>query len=152
MSTLNKYVRIEHLGWTNLRQYKKRLVMKTLQKWIGVFGLSLCFNSYADQQPYSDVLFDKLTKSGKSVVVEVHADWCPTCRAQSPIVKELLNEKELVNLTALKVDFDNQKAALKKFNVRQQSTLIGFKGEKEVARSVGDTNKANIKKLLLKTL
>ena len=48
----------------------------------------------------------------------------------------------------LKVDFDNQPDVLKSFNVRQQSTLIAFKGKTETGRSAGDTNKASIEALI----
>lgn len=126
--------------------------MKTSSLWIGILGLVLSLNLQAESLPYTQAAFDTLAKQGKSVLVEVHADWCPTCRAQSPLISDLLKEKELAGITTLRVDFDNQKLVLKTFKARQQSTLIGFKGGKEVGRSVGDTDKRSIKKLLMKTL
>ena len=95
---------------------------------------------------------DQLQKEGKPILVHIHANWCPTCRAQSPIISSLLKQKDFQNLTSLRVDFDNQKDVVRAFHVSQQSTLIVFKGGKEVDRSLGDTTPSGIEKLLRKTL
>jgi thioredoxin 1 len=105
---------------------------------------------FAAPSNYTEVEFNQLQKEGKSILVVVHAPWCPTCRAQAPIINELLSENEFKEINALRVDFDSQKDILKKLNVSKQSTLILFKGGKEVARSTGDTSLWNIEKLLKK--
>ena len=81
---------------------------------------------------------------GKPVVIHVTAPWCSTCAAQKPIVGKLVNDPRYKNVTVFDVDFDHQKAVLRAYNVRVQSTFIAFKGEKEVARSSGDTDGASI--------
>ena len=101
---------------------------------------------------YTQAGFDKLMAEGKPVLVEVHADWCSTCRTQAPITDALLNKPELSKVTALRVDFDKQKDTVKAFNVRQQSTLIVFKGGKEVGRSIADTSASSIEALIRKAL
>jgi hypothetical protein len=45
-----------------------------------------------------------------------------------------------------------QKEAVRRFGARLQSTLIIFKGGKEMARSVGDTNRDSIAALLGKAI
>ncbi len=105
---------------------------------------------FAAPSNYTEVEFNQLQKEGKSILVVVHAPWCPTCRAQAPIINELLSENEFKEINALRVDFDSQKDILKKLNVSKQSTLILFKGGKEVARSTGDTSLWNVEKLLKK--
>ncbi|MBI4987108.1 MAG: thioredoxin family protein [Rhodocyclales bacterium] len=102
--------------------------------------------------PFDRAQFDALNQAGKPILVTVHAEWCPTCRAQAPIVAELLKTPELQGITALRVDFDRQKDALKAFKVQYQSTLIVFKGGKEVGRSTGDTRQHSIATLLKKAL
>ena len=82
----------------------------------------------------------------------IHADWCPTCKAQDPPVTELLKTPELQKLTAMRVDFDKQKSVVKAFRASSQSTLIVFKGGKEVGRSTGDTDKDSIAVLLKKAV
>ncbi len=52
----------------------------------------------------------------------------------------------------LTVDFDKQKDALKLLNVQRQSTLIVFKGAKELGRSTGDTSRDGLSALLNKAL
>jgi len=119
---------------------------------IGIVLTSAIFSTsvFASPSSYTELEFIQLQKEGKSILVVVHAPWCPTCRAQTPIIDELLSENEFKEITALRVDFDSQKYSLKKFNVSKQSTLILFKGGREVARSTGDTSLWNIEKLLKK--
>ena len=106
----------------------------------------------ATEQAYNQAVFDALQKQGKPTLVMIHADWCPVCKAQEPILSELLKTPELQPITALRVDFDTQKAVVKAFKVQYQSTLIVFKGGREVGRSTGDTRKDSIAALLKKAI
>lgn len=117
-----------------------------------VVSMLFSVTSFAESSPFNDAKFDADLKSGKSIVVAVHAPWCSTCRAQAPVLKEELAKKEFQNITALYVDFDSQKEVLKKLGVRRQSTLIVFKDGKEVGRSLGDTTAFGIESLLQKAL
>lgn len=108
--------------------------------------------SLATGQAFDQAVFDTLQKQGKPTLVMIHADWCPTCKAQEPIISELLKTPELQIITALRVDFDKQKVVVKTFKVQYQSTLIVFKDGKEVGRSTGDTKKDSIAALLKKAL
>lgn len=108
--------------------------------------------AFATGQAFEPAVFDALRKQGKPVVVDIHASWCPTCRAQEPILSELLETPELKDLTRLTVDFDRQRSVVSAFKVQYQSTLIVFKGGREVGRSTGDTNKDSIAALLRKAL
>ncbi|MBZ0093693.1 MAG: thioredoxin family protein [Sulfuricellaceae bacterium] len=103
-------------------------------------------------QPYDQARFDALQKAGKPILVMVHADWCPTCRAQEPILVDLLKQPEFQGITGLRVDFDSQKSVVRKFRVTYQSTLIVFKSGKETGRSTGDTHRESIAALLKKAL
>jgi thioredoxin 1 len=96
--------------------------------------------------------FAEAQKAGKPIFVAVHASWCQTCKAQTPILSELMSTPKFKDLVYFVVDFDGQKEAVRSFGVRTQSTLIAFRGDKETGRSVGDTNRASIAALLDKTL
>jgi thioredoxin 1 len=96
--------------------------------------------------------FAAAQKAGKPIFVAIHASWCPTCKAQKPILGELMAAPKFNDLTYFVVDFDSQKDAVKYFGARVQSTLIAFKGETETGRSVGDTDRASLAALLNKTL
>jgi hypothetical protein len=51
-----------------------------------------------------------------------------------------------------RVDFDTQKDALKMLGVQRQSTLISYKGAKEVGRSTGVTDKSALEDQLSKSI
>ena len=114
--------------------------------------LALCASAATavEPKPFSQQVFDQLTHEGKPVVVDVAAPWCPTCRAQKPIIEKLSQQAAYKDVTVLTVDFDEDKPTLKAFKVSSQSTLIAFKSGKEVARTVGDTSPAGIEALFKK--
>lgn len=101
---------------------------------------------------YDQRTFDKLAQDGKPVVLAIHATWCPTCKAQKPIINELMGQTAYKEVTTLMIDFDTNKPLLQKYRVPRQSTLIAFKGSKEVGRSVADTTHESIESLIKKTL
>ncbi|HME29875.1 MAG TPA: thioredoxin family protein [Pseudolabrys sp.] len=106
----------------------------------------------ASSQPFNAQAFADAQKAGKPILVAIHASWCPTCKAQAPILNELTNDPKFKNLAYFVIDFDSQKELVRRFGARVQSTLIAFKGDKEQGRSAGDTNRASIAALLNKTL
>lgn len=103
-------------------------------------------------KPYSQQEFDQLTAEGKPVLLDISATWCPTCKQQKPIIESLMKQPAYKDVTALMIDFDANKPTLKKFKVTSQSTLVAFKGAKEVGRSVGDTNPDGIEGLIKKSV
>jgi len=106
----------------------------------------------AEIKPYSQQEFDTLAQAGKPVVVDVSAPWCPTCKAQKPIIDGLAKQPAYKDVTILTVDFDSEKNTLKQYKVNMQSTLIGFKAGKEIARSVGDSTPAGIESIFKKAV
>ena len=77
-----------------------------------------------------------------------HADWCPTCRAQAPVLKTLSQTPELKAVTVYVANFDTEKTLKKSLGVTQQSTIVVFKDGKESARSTGDTQSDSLAALL----
>ena len=96
--------------------------------------------------------FAEAQKAGKPILVAIHASWCPTCKAQAPILSELRADPKFKDLVYFVIDFDSQKDLVNRFGARMQSTLIVFKGAKEEGRSVGDTNRASIYALVGKSV
>ena len=101
---------------------------------------------------FTQQALDAAQKAGKPILIDVTAPWCPICKAQKPILADLAALPKFKNLEILEVDFDSQKDALRAFNIQKQSTLVIFKGGKEVDRSTGDTNAASIGALLDKAI
>ena len=108
--------------------------------------------SAMDRKPFDQAAFDAAQAAGKPILIEVSAPWCPTCKAQAPILSRLRSEPRFKELVSLNIDFDSQKDLLRKFNVQMQSTLIVFKGRQETGRSTGDTNAGSIEALLGKSI
>ena len=106
----------------------------------------------AETRTFDQTAFAKAQKAGKPIFIGVHASWCPTCKAQDPILGELMSAPKFKDLVYFVIDFDGQKNAVKAFGVRTQSTLIAYKGDRETGRSVGDTHRASIAALLDMTL
>ena len=97
---------------------------------------------------YSDESFAAAQSANNSVVIDVYASWCPTCVAQQSVFKKLKDKPEYADVTIMKVDFDKQKDAVRKFGAQRQSTLVAFKGTKEQDRAVGATSTERIEKLI----
>ena len=106
----------------------------------------------AETKTFDPDSFAAAPQAGQPILVAVHASWCPTCKAQKPILSELMAEPKFKDLVCFVVDFDSQKEAVKYFGARMQSTLITFKGATETGRSVGDTEPSSIAALLNMTL
>jgi thioredoxin 1 len=102
--------------------------------------------------PFSEEAFKAAQASGSPILVEIHADWCPTCKAQNPILDKLTADPKFKDLKVFRVDFDAMKPVVKQFGAQMQSTLIVFKGSAEQGRSVGDTKQDSIAALLDKSL
>jgi thioredoxin len=116
-------------------------------------GTALVAPAYATEtKAFDPASFDGAQKAGKPILVAIHASWCPTCKAQKPILSDLMAEPKFKDLIYFVVDFDTQKDAVKFFDAQMQSTLIAFKGTTETGRSVGDTERSSIAALLNKML
>ncbi|MGB3724037.1 MAG: thioredoxin family protein [Pacificimonas sp.] len=105
----------------------------------------------ADFQTFSQAAFEKAQADGKPILIDVHADWCPTCARQAPILKSLGKDAANKDLVVFTMDFDSQKAAQRPLRVTKQSTLIAFRGREEVARSIGETDADKIRAMVAKT-
>jgi thioredoxin len=137
----------------------KGVVMMMVRRFFGIAMLAAALvvggllQAQADTAvPYSDAAFKAAQAAGQPILIEIHADWCPTCKAQKPILDKLTGEPKFKDLKIFRVDFDAMKPVVKVFGAQMQSTLIVFKGATETGRSVGDTKEASIAALLDKSL
>ena len=90
-------------------------------------------------------LFDKAQSEGKVVVINSWIEYCTSCASQMKALKQLKNEFENVEYYAFEVT--NSEIA-KLLDVQYQTTLLIFKNNKEVHRSIGVTNKDAIYKVI----
>ena len=101
-----------------------------------IFAFSL--NAGAKETTYNKVDFDKALSDGKVVVVSSWIKYCTSCASQMKVLKKA--KSDFNNIEYFAFDVTNKEIA-KLFNVQYQTTLLIFKDNKEVYRSIGETTK-----------
>lgn len=124
----------------------------TIRRILLLAALALPLAARAGSAPFDQAAFDKAVAAGGPVIVDFHADWCPTCKTQAPIVAQLLAEPKMKDVKLFVADFDKESALKKALRVSSQSTFVVFKGGKEAARSTGETTRAAIEATFSKAL
>lgn len=112
---------------------------------LGLLAVAATTMAFARPAAPSPVAFDRAAfeqaqAADKRILIDVYAPWCPTCRAQEPIIDRVAGARGNENLVVFRVDFDGQKAEVRRFGAQRQSTLIAYRGSRETGRLVGDTN------------
>ena len=102
------------------------------------FVLTLSSKATGKETTYSKQLFDKAISEGKVVVVSSWIKYCTSCASQMEVLKKA--KKDFDNMEYFAFDVRNKEIA-KFFNVQYQTTLLIFKDNKEVYRSIGETTK-----------
>ena len=102
------------------------------------FILSLNAQVIGKETTYKKELFDKALLDGKVVVVSSWIKYCTSCASQMKILNKAKNDFD--NIEYFAFDVTNKEIA-KFFNVQYQTTLLIFKENKEVYRSIGETTK-----------
>ena len=103
-----------------------------------IFTLTLNSNAISKETTYKKELFDKALLEGKIVVVSSWIKYCTSCASQMKILNKAKNDFD--NIEYFAFDVTNKEIA-KFFNVQYQTTLLIFKDNKEVYRSLGETTK-----------
>jgi len=91
---------------------------------------------------------EELIRSGKKVLVDFYAPWCPPCEKAKEVVEEL--SKEVKDVEIVKVDIDKNRELIDRFNLRAIPTFIRLEGGSEKGRIVGFQSKDKLKEELLK--
>jgi thiol-disulfide isomerase/thioredoxin len=99
-------------------------------------------------QAFDQAQFAAAQNEGGPIVIDITASWCPTCRAQKPIIDSLAQNPDFASLIIFEVDFDKQEDVVRRMRASTQSTLIAFNGRTEMLRSVGATDQRSIEQLL----
>ncbi|CAN5754729.1 hypothetical protein BH11PSE13_BH11PSE13_06180 [soil metagenome] len=119
--------------------------MKLIHSFRGLFCAYLFMASmamaFAGELPFDQKKFDAVVAAGGPVIVDFSASWCPTCKAQRPIVQGLMGQPKFKDLTLFVADYDKETALKKALHITQQSTFVVFRAGKEVTRSTGQTDK-----------
>ena len=90
-------------------------------------------------------IFTKAQSEGKIVVVSSWIKYCSSCASQMKILQNA--EKDFKNIKYLAFDVKNKEIS-DLLNVKFQTTLLIFKDNKEVYRSIGEISKEKIYKAI----
>jgi len=90
-------------------------------------------------------IFTKAQSEGKIVVVSSWIKYCSSCASQMKILQNA--EKDFKNIQYLAFDVKNKEIS-ELLNVKFQTTLLIFKDNKEVYRSIGEISKEKIYKAI----
>ena len=100
-------------------------------------------NAMEKKTTFDKELFNKALSEGKVVVVSSWIKYCSSCAKQMNVLETAKKEGELSdikfdNIEYFTFDVTNREIA-NLFNVKYQTTLLIFKGDQEVYRSIGET-------------
>ena len=88
-------------------------------------------------------LFNRAQSEGKIIIVSSWIKYCSSCASQMKVLKKAKNEGELLDIKFDNIEYfsfdvtNNEISDL--FDVQYQTTLLIFKGNEEVYRSIGET-------------
>jgi len=118
-----------------------QLVMKKL--FISLFLLvCLSANAVEKKTNFSEEIFENAKASGKTIVVNSYEVWCGTCSKQTKILDQA--EKEFTDIVFLSYEQSKNEGIAQKLGIKFWTTIVVYKGNDEVARIIGQTDKETI--------
>jgi len=111
---------------------------------LAMFVLTPAHAAVDGAETFTEKRFKALQAQDALILVDISAEWCPTCKQQAKVIEQYKQANADVDLHVLTVDFDDQKKWVKHFKAPRQSTLIIYKGDKRVWFSVAETSQDKI--------
>ena len=103
-----------------------------------IFIFAFSVNAGEKKTTFNEELFNKAQSEGKVVIVSSWVKYCSSCASQMKVLNKAKNEFDNIEYFAFDV---TNKEISNLFNVQYQTTLLIFKDNKEVYRSIGETNR-----------
>tara|TARA_B100000073_G_C23567751_1_gene506822 strand:+ start:352 stop:720 length:369 start_codon:yes stop_codon:yes gene_type:complete len=118
-----------------------------MKKLIFLFIILIPLNINAGEKKttFTNEIFNKAQSDGKTVVVSSWVKYCTSCASQMKALENV--EKDFNNLVYLNFDV-REKSIAKQLNIQFQTTLVIYKDNKEVYRSLGELSKDKIYKAI----
>ena len=118
--------------------------MKQMRVVLVALLLALGFAAQAEAQglakePFSPERLKALQAAGEVVLLDVFADWCPTCAQQQKVLAAYRAQHPDVKFHVLEINFDRDKQWVREYRAPRQSTLILYRGEQQFWYSVAET-------------
>tara|TARA_B100000470_G_C19640844_1_gene324164 strand:- start:243 stop:614 length:372 start_codon:yes stop_codon:yes gene_type:complete len=99
----------------------------------------LSANAVEKKTNFSEEVFENAKASGKTVVVNSYEIWCGTCSKQTKILDQA--EKEFKDVVFLSYEQSKNGNIAEKLGIKFWTTIVVYKGNDEVVRIVGQTDK-----------
>jgi|TARA_B100001540_G_scaffold255619_1_gene232817 thiol-disulfide isomerase/thioredoxin len=90
----------------------------------------------------------EIQKSGKTIVINSWNKYCSTCAAQTKVFDQAM--KDFKDVEFLFYEQDKNKDIAKTLGINYWTTIVVFKGQNEVGREMGLTDKDQIYNLINK--
>ncbi len=81
-------------------------------------------------------------ESGKTIVINSYEPWCWSCRKQDKVLMSA--KEEFGNVLFLTYQQGKNKDIAEALNITTRTTIVVFKGRREMTRTVGQTGKSEI--------
>ena len=104
--------------------------------------ICLSANAVEKKTNFSEEVFENAKASGKTIVVNSYEVWCGTCSKQTKILDQA--EKEFKDIVFLSYEQSKNKDIAQKLGIKFWTTIVVYKGNNEVVRIVGQTDKKTI--------
>jgi len=106
----------------------------------------ISFNVFAVDKSttFSNEIFEKAQAEGKIVVINSWNETCYTCAKQVKILNEA--KKEFTDILFLSFEQTKDKEIAKLLGIEYWTTIVVYKDNKEISRSIGETKKSKIYK------
>ncbi|MEX0681566.1 MAG: thioredoxin family protein [Balneolales bacterium] len=118
----------------------KQIVFALLVPLLLVSTVLATGNAELEKEPFTEERFKELQEAGEVILVDVFADWCPTCARQQEILEQYRQDHPEKTFHIMEVNFDNNKEWVRHFRAPRQSTLLLFSGEEQYWFSVAETD------------
>ena len=108
----------------------------------------ISFNCFAVEKTttFTNEIFNKAQSEGKTVVINSWNKTCYTCAKQVKILDQA--KKEFNNILFLSFEQTKDKEIAKLLDIEYWTTIVVYKNNKEIARSIGQTEKSEIYSLI----
>ena len=102
------------------------------------------FNSFAldKNTTFTNKIFEKAQSEGKTIVINSWNKTCSTCAKQVQILNEA--KKDFEDILFLSFEQTKDKEIAKLLDIDYWTTIVVYKNNKEISRSIGQTNKEKI--------
>ena len=109
------------------------------------FILTVSASAVEKKTTFNKELFNKAQADGKVVIVSSWIKYCTSCASQMKVLDKAKNDFD--NIEYFKFEVTNKEIA-SLLNVQYQTTLLIFRDNKEVYRSIGETSRDKIYKAI----